>query len=138
MSDITNRYVVRCMTVGEFDPHWFANVLDDEDEEVDAVFEADTRADLLLKIAQSGGIVVRDATQDKPYDKTFTRLKFDKEDLIAWVNEHFGVGTKEGSYYYNLHRVKSSRMIDIDDMHEFDEDDSVMLVDFLIKKLSEQ
>lgn len=131
------RYVIRCHTVREFDAAWTAWILDENDEEIDSVLEADDKPTLLSMIEAQGGTVVRDTTEEKPFNRVYALMKFDRADLIAWLDEYFGIHTPEGSYYHELMRAKTASEITTEDFWPLDSNDTSKLADYLIAKLKD-
>ncbi len=60
-----------------------------------------------------------------------------RDELIKHLCEHFAVGTKEGSYTYNLQRHKSAfgyGTMHLSDFEEFGEEECAEIASFLIEK----
>jgi len=72
------------------------------------------------------------------FDRVFALLKFDRDDLIAWLADYFGFNETEGTDCYQMTRVKGAFQYDtvtVDDFEEFDHEMMGDLADFILTKL---
>lgn len=74
------------------------------------------------------------------HNRIFALLKFDRDQLIAWLREFFDFDSSEGTYTYDLIRVKSAfglGTMTTEDFEELSEDRIAELADFILYKLKE-
>jgi hypothetical protein len=75
---------------------------------------------------------------EEQFDRVFALMKFDRDELIGWLGEYFGLQRPDGTYCYNLVRAKSafgSGNMTLDDFEQFDETETSELADFLLNRL---
>ena len=59
-----------------------------------------------------------------------------KENLVDVLNDFFGMNEKEGSYFYELTRVKNAFSLTFDDFEEFNNDQIEDLADYILDKFN--
>jgi hypothetical protein len=72
------------------------------------------------------------------FDRVYALMKFERGDLISWIEDYLGLSDVDGTYAFWLTRNKSSRNVgtmELSDFEEFDGSDVASLVDFLLEKL---
>jgi len=95
------------------------------------------------KTTKDSGHIIGDSMKEvfKRVDKVETQPTIDKEKLVEKLYNYFGFNSKDGTYIYNLTRVKSAFNVGtmtLDDFEEIDDDFIYGLADFILEIIKEE
>jgi hypothetical protein len=93
-----------------------------------------------IGVDTQAGLIFGKPMSEEPeqFNKIYALMKFERDDLIEWLNGYFGLDGSEGTYAHWLTRCKSSRGVgtmSIEDFEEFSEESITELADFILGKL---